>query len=331
MRTRIAALLALTLTFAASAAEEAERPWAKGVSKDSQAKAIALFKEGNGALKDSIFPSAVEKYREALKFWDHPAVHYNLALALVNLDKPIEVHDHLQAALKYGPAPLDDDKFQQAQRYMALVDRQLTKVQVSTSVPGASVRLDGQQLFVGPGKWEGPVRAGQHTLTASKDGFLPDERALTFGGGDTQSFDMRVFREEELMEYTRPFPAAIPWATLGVGVAAAGTGLGLHLAANDNFKKYDAQIATCAGDSPNGCAPGAANTQLHYRTDATGMQTAGIAMYAVGGAAIATSIVLFVVGQPVATRKTVTIDASKVTVVPIISPNGAGAMASLEF
>lgn len=330
MRRRIVALLALTLSVCAFG-EEAERPWARGVSKDAQAQAIALFKDGNGALKDSLFPAAVAKYREALKHWDHPAVHYNLALALVNLDQPIEVHEHLTAALKFGAAPLDDDKYQQAQRYLALIDRQLTKVQVSTSVVGASVKLDGKQLFVGPGNWEGPVRAGQHTLTASKDGFLPDERALTFGGGDTQTFDMRVFREEELMEYSRPFPAAIPWATLGVGIAAAGTGLGLHLAANENFKQYDKNISACANGSNDGCAPGLANNQLQLRTGGESMQTAGIAMYAVGGAAIATSIVLFVVGKPVATRKTVTIDASKITVVPLLSPNGAGAMASLEF
>lgn len=330
MRRRIATLLVLTLAVSAYA-EEAERPWAKGVSKDAQAHAIALFKDGNGALKDSLFPTAVAKYREALKFWDHPAVHYNLALALVNLDQPIEVHDHLTEALKYGTAPLDDDKFQQAQRYLALIDRQLTRITVSTSVAGASVKLDGKQLFVGPGQWEGPVRAGQHTLTASKEGFLPDERALTFGGGDAQTFDLRVYREEEMMEYTRALPAALPWAALGVGVAAAGTGLGLHLAAKNQFAVYDNRIASCASAAGDNAACSVSSQLDDKRTNANTMQNAGIAMYAVGGAAIVTSAIMFYVGRPVAVRKKVTVPAPQVTVVPLLSPSGAGAMATINF
>ncbi|HWN71402.1 MAG TPA: hypothetical protein VNM90_27375, partial [Haliangium sp.] len=39
------------------------RPWAEGVSPEDQAKAQALFKEGNDRLRESVFPQAVKKYR----------------------------------------------------------------------------------------------------------------------------------------------------------------------------------------------------------------------------------------------------------------------------
>lgn len=335
MRRTWMVLLVLTALLSGSAlgADEPERPWARGVPKDRQTKAIALFREGNAALKESLFPKAAGAYREALQVWDHPAIHYNLALALVNLDQPIEVHEHLTAALKFGAAPLDDDKYQQAQRYLALIERQLTKVKVSCSFAGAQVKLDGRPLFVGPGTWEGQVRAGPHTLTASQEGLLPDERSVVLAGGDTQTFDLKVFRTEELTEYRQAFSSAIPWAVLGAGVAAIGGGLGVHLAARGEFESFDRGVADCAGGLPN--ASCALTPQLQQqRASADGLQGAAMAMYAVGGAALATSAVLFYVGRPIAYRKSVNVDASPaspVTIVPIITPFGAGAMASLEF
>ena len=322
------ALLALVLiALPARAADESDRPWAIGVPKDRQAKAIALFRDGNAALKESLFPKASALYKEALASWDHPAVHYNLALALVNLDQPLEVHEHLTAALKYGPAPLDDDKYQQAQRYLALIERQLTRVTVTCSFAGAQVKLDGKPLFEGPGRWEGQVRAGTHTLTASKEGLLPDERTVVLPGGDQQTFDLKVFRSEELTEYRRAFSPAIPWATLGVGIAAAGAGLGLQLAAQGGFASYDKGISSCASGVNAGCIPTPALQS--QREAASGLQTGAYALYAVGGAAIVTSAILFYAGRPIAYRKGVNVEA--VSLLPVITPSGGGAVASFEF
>lgn len=331
---RWAALAVALAVSTAFAAEEPERPWARGVAKDKQNQAIALFREGNSALKESLFPKAAGTYREALAYWDHPAIHYNLALALVNLDQPIEVHEHLTAALKFGAAPLDDDKYQQAQRYLALIERQLTKLTVKCNFDGAIVKLDGRTIFTGPGKWDGLVRSGQHSLSASKEGLLPDERSVTFGGGDSQAVEMRVYRTEELTEYKRAFSPVIPWAVLGAGIAAAGAGVGMHLGANGMFQQYDRGVTDCAGTTANASCMLTPALQ-EQRSSAAGLQTGAMAMYAVGGAAVVTSIVLFYAGRPIGYRKTVNVDASSptppVTLIPILTPNGAGAMASLEF
>src|SRR5688572_19576301 len=74
------------------------RPWAAGVSAENQRIALEKFRQANTVLNDGLWANAAKLYREALQKWDHPAIHYNLALALLNLDQPIEVYDSLQKA-----------------------------------------------------------------------------------------------------------------------------------------------------------------------------------------------------------------------------------------
>ncbi len=132
-----------------------DRPWAKGVSEAKREEAIALFRRGNELLKDSVFVKAAATYRQALAAWDHPAIHYNLVLALLNLDQPEEVYEHLEAAMKYGPAPIEQDKFEQAKAYKNLVAKQLSELDVRCDVAGATVTLDGRPLFTAPGHYQG--------------------------------------------------------------------------------------------------------------------------------------------------------------------------------
>ncbi len=174
MRTRswhaslsLALLLALVPSLAVAAKRSEVRPWAVGVSQERQAKALQLFKEGNDALRLGIFKDARAAYEEALKHWDHPAIHYNLGLTLVNLEKPLEAYPHFEEALKYGEAPLDADRFAQANRFKNLLSSQLARLEVRCDTPGARVILDGDELFVGPGIISRLIKAGTHTVAAS--------------------------------------------------------------------------------------------------------------------------------------------------------------------
>src|SRR5947209_4560930 len=114
------------------------RPWAAGVAQAEQQKALQLFHDGNVQLNDGLFAKAAEKYREALKHWDHPAIHYNLALAQMNLDQPIDAYNNMQQSLKYGEPPLQSkDKFDHAKEYMLLLEKEIATVEVSCDKPGA--------------------------------------------------------------------------------------------------------------------------------------------------------------------------------------------------
>lgn len=277
---------------AATVSEPAgERPWAKGVSKEQQAAAMALFQSANALLKESVFVQAVEKYREALNAWQHPAIHYNLALALMNLDQPVEVHEQLVAALRFGPAPLETEKYEYARNYKTLMERQLARVDISCDTPGATVTLDGQTLFVAPGNYSGLVRPGAHSIVATKEGFLPTDQSRTLLPGETAALQLKMFTSEDLIEYRRKWAAWMPWMVVGAGVAVGASSGWLHLQARDNLRALDAGVTQCGG-----CflTPAMDATLTRGNT----YQSLAMGGYAAGGAALITGVVLVFINQP---------------------------------
>lgn len=262
-----------------------ERPWAVGVSAEAQRQALQLFREGNGLLKESVFVQAAHKYREALEHWDHPAIHYNLVLALLNMDQPVEVHHHLEQAMRFGPEPLDAEKFAQAQSYKVLIEKQLAKVSIRCDEPDAKVVMDGRPLFTAPGRYEGWVRAGPHTVVATKEGFLTNQITRNLPPGEVSEFELKLYTTESLTEYRRKWSAWIPWAVVGAGALVGGAGGLLHYGAHESFKDFDAGIDACGG-----CVPSAEVAGM--RDSGHTLQAAAIGSYVLGGAAVVGGAVL---------------------------------------
>lgn len=307
-------------------ATAAERPWAHGVSQENQQAALELFRSGNVALKDSVFLEAIGKYRQALALWDHPAIHYNLALALLNLDQPLEVHEHLVAAMKYGAAPLDTEKLEHARAYKGLIEKQLARVEVTCEEPGASVVMDGRPLFQAPGRYEGLVRAGPHTIIASKEGHLTNSQSKALPAGEKTSIELKLFTADDLTQYRRKWSAWKPWAVVGTGVALAAGGALLHMQARSSYEAFDLGVNACGG-----CVP---DTGLaDQRTQGDTLQTLAFGGYAVGGAALVTGVVLVYMNrlQPYRVDDQVKQPEPAVTVAPLVGGGSRGVSATLRF
>lgn len=302
-----------------------DRPWAKGVSDGHREKALGLFLEGNALLKDSVFVQAAAKYREALTYWDHPAIHYNLVLALLNLDQPIELHEHLVKAMAYGPAPLDQDKFDQARAYKSLVEKQLAKVTITCAVDGATVRMDGRPLFTAPGTYEGLVRAGPHTIVASRQGYLTNEISRSLPPGEASTIELKLYLESDLTQYRRKWSAWGPWSVVAGGAAVALGGGFMHMTARDHFVTYDRGITDCGG-----CVP-SAGQKSRLQTGNT-LQGAAFAAYGVGGAALLAGAVLVYVNRLEPYRVDPNVQfVESVSVLPVLAPGEGGVMASIRF
>ena len=301
-----------------------DRPWAKGISADEQRAALQLFSEGNSMLRDSLFLKAVEKYQEAIGHWPHPAIYYNLSLALLNLDRPLEVHQSLKKTLLFGAAPLGEDKFEHAQSYLRLVEGQLATIVVACDLEGARVTLDGHELFVGPGRHQSLVRVGEHTVVAAKQGYVTTTVTRMLAPAKTETFAIRMFTDAELTRYRRKWTVWKPWTVVGGGGALLVLGGTLHLLARSKFQTYDDRIEACGG-----CVPSA---NLESKKDnANILQAAAITSYVLGAAVVAGGAFLVYVNRAQPYR----VDPSElnqpVSVVPVLAPDSAGIAASFRF
>ncbi len=300
------------------------RPWAKGVSAADQSKALQLFREGNQFLRDSLFVKASAKYREAVAHWEHPAIYFNLALALLNLDQPIEVYQSLEKAMKYGVAPLAKDKFAHARSYKRVVGKLLSRLKVECNEPGAKVSLDGKALFTAPGKFEGLVRFGEHSIVAQKAGFVTTNINKLLKPGETTTIEVKLYTAEALTRYQRKWQVWKPWAVVGGGGATLALGALLHLRARSNFRSYDAGIEDCGG-----CVP---DSSLSGKKDSAKLQqNLAFVSYVVGAAALASGVSLLYVNRNRPYRIDTQAKRSSLTVLPVVGKTSAGVSAAFTF
>ncbi|MFN0245856.1 MAG: hypothetical protein ACKV2T_03040 [Kofleriaceae bacterium] len=323
-----------------------ERPWAAGVSQDRQASALKFFHLGNKELNNGLFENAIKQYRLALKEWEHPAVYYNLALALLKLDQPLEVYDSLQLAIKYGPAPLEADKFDHAQEYILLVSQQIANVEVTCKKPGAKVSLNGKEIFTVPADGtpqmhKQRVRIGRHTFIAEKPGVNVEAEASFIGPGETFRIELNLYSFEELTRTKRRWNKKwIPYAVLGGAAAVGAFGALMQLSAGSSYDEFDSEVARCNADSNGmGCAQ---SEVVALRDSGDTKKTLGFIGYGVAGAAIVAGVTLLYLNRE--TTYQITADEYKkelraagkdtrtaVQFTPMIAPDAAGAMIHGSF
>jgi tetratricopeptide (TPR) repeat protein len=297
-----------------------ERPWARGVSETAQKRAFELLQEGNTALQASQWRTAAARYREALRFWDHPGINYNLALALTQLSEPIETLQRLDSALRYGPPALEAEKFEHAQRLKALTEKQVATVEVVCALEGAVVKVNGEQAFVGPGTHRAVVRPGRMTIVAFKEGYLTHEESPLLLGGERKKIEVTLARAEQAIEYRRLFAPWIPWVVLGTGAVLAIVGSGVHNAARERFVAYDDRIERCADTRTGGCVPDLEVATLKNEGD--GFQRGALTLYGVGAAALVTGAILLYANRLQPYRANLKLESH--FVIPSVWPNGLG-------
>lgn len=330
---RVSALAAVWLTLWACVASAqrvdvplevgGNRPWAVGVPRAQQQQAQAFFYEGNERLRESVFVDAARSYKRALQYWNHPAIHYNLALALMNLDQPIEVHKHLQLAMSHGPEPLDSGRYEHARAYKALLEKQLAWVDVRCDAEGAVVTLNGQPLFTAPGRYQGLIRPGVHSIIALKDGFLPTEKRQPLMPGEKAEVELELYTEDDVIRYRRRWPAWMPWTLLGAGLAVTGGGGVLHWKARESFQDFDSRI------EPTGTRLTDELSSLRRRGST--FQAGAIVGYSVGGAAAVTGAVLLYLNRQRAYRINAEDSAPSVVITPAVGASSHGIVGTVRF
>lgn len=325
MRLNVLVLLPLAVSLPLrGAAQSAPRcSWPDGEPKEDRDAFDALVREGNDRMGESLYPLALDTYRRALARCEHPGGHYNVALALMQLDRPLEMRDELARALEHGPQPLaGEQRFEHAKNYLKLLEGQLVKVKVRCDVPGAHVSVDGEELFTPPGVGEKWLRPGRHYIVAAKPEYVSNEVGRSFEAGARPSLDLKLATEEELTVYERRWNQALPWSFIGAGFAVGLAGGGLYY---EGLKvKRDAQ-ATATDQCPNGCAPGLSNMAVK-KTQSANLRAAAVGAFAVGGASLVTGGVLLYLNRAHAVRRSY-----EVSIAPILDTQTHGAQVAVAF
>jgi hypothetical protein len=216
-----------------------QRPWSAGVSTAQQKLAEALYQEGNRDFNNGFFAGATAKYQEALQHWNHPGIHYNLALALISLDRPIQAYESILVALRHGVDALSPEEHQRAIDYARMLRQRIATVEVVCDEPGAVVTLDGKPLLTGPGRVTTRVLPGKHQVVASKVGHLTTSKAFTLAGAARSRVELRPPAvDQPSVRIQQRRPAWTHWTVTGLGLGAGIAAVMLHWELYDEHVRY---------------------------------------------------------------------------------------------
>lgn len=325
---KIISLMAVCLLLAGASARAAEtaRPWAEGISSENQEEAFRIFREANALFEESKYMPALARYREALKVWDHPAIRYNTAVALIHLDQPLAAYENLEAALQYQEAPFDADTYRQAQLYRRLLSAQLSEFEVVCTQSDVEVILDGEQLPMVGGTHRRRLPPGPHQLVARKAGYNTETEVLHLVPGKLhrEEVTLQVFTAAPV-KLVRRWPVWMPWSVLAGGAAVALIGVPLMTAAQSDFDTFDADLARVC---PAGCTTETLpQTVLAARNNGRAANGAAIGMFAAGGALLTTGVVLIALNglRPEGENS------PAVTLAPVVGPGVYGVTGQFRF
>jgi tetratricopeptide (TPR) repeat protein len=313
----------VTAGAAAARAEPDERPWAAGVPEARQVEARRLYDSGNLLFEQEKYTQALAIYRDAVALWDHPAIRYNMAVALIHLDQPLAAYESLAGALRYGAAPLQAEVYAQALTYKKLLLGQLAQLKVVCTEPGTQVFLDGEHVFTGPGEETRILAPGKHQLVASKPLFITVTRAVTLVAGGTVAEVLQPVAMPQNVHTERRWAPWKPWTVVAGGAVLALAGIPLQLAARSNMDRYERQVAeACPTGCPRDAIPEAARSTESRAHLENGL---AIGLFAAGGAAVAAGVVLVLLNQPHP------VEPASLTVVPAAIDGRLGAVVAGRF
>jgi hypothetical protein len=286
---------------AAPAIAEPVRPWAVGVTEADQARAEELFARGNVSVEQGLFSDAVDLYRKALVIWDHPAIRYNLAVALINLEREIDADEQLEHALRFGAGALEPEVYKEALSYQRLLHAHIVHLVIDCVDADTQVTLDGKRLAVAcPGTTRLRILPGGHRLIAEAPSSLTRTIDLAPAGGDEAHVHIDLMTIDEATIHHRRWARWKPWLVVGAGGLAGLIGAAIDLQAAATFRSYDRAVATlCPGPTPCQSLPAVVSDAA---VEGRHERDAAFAGFAVGGAALVTGAVLVWFNRSIAER-----------------------------
>lgn len=287
-----AVLTLLLVVFGCAIAAASPTPWKTAVSRTQQQRANALFAEGNELFGRQAHGPALEKYRAAVALWDHPMLHFNMAVALIKLERYLEASDALDRALHWGATPFTSELYARAVGYRTLVDSKLGTLAVHCTHDDVRVFVDGTPWFSCPGNAQRRVSPGEHVVVGELAGKVVMSVRVSVSAGQVQREEVTVRTPPpSLGRLEYPAPRWLPWLVAGLGVATAAGGFVMRERAEDDMQQIADELA-------RSCPPACDDVWADRRADAHRRSKLG-ATLAIAGSAIAVGgLVWVIVNRP---------------------------------
>lgn len=274
-------------------ADDAEKPWARGVSKDRRAQAQALLERGNTEFLAKRYKEALALYEQALTVWDHPAIRFNAVRALVALDRPVAAQDNLEKALAFGADALEDSVYREALNYQRLLAGTVGSLELRCKQAGVSVRVDGAVQLACPGTKTIRTTPGKHAVTASGPELLPQTIDAVVTPSRTESLEVRLPPVRALVMRQR-WASWKPWSVSAAGVVAIGVGVVFRVKAANEASAIEATVKDRCQASCTSEEFGLAGQRSRLDRD-NAIWAVGVS---VGAAALTTGIALVILNRP---------------------------------
>lgn len=319
----------MTFLAAASASARADvpppgvdEPWQIGVTADQKERARTALDAGNALFVQNLYREAIAAYREGLAQWNHPAIRFNLAKALIALDSPVEALAELDDAMQYGAKPLGD-VWSEAVNYRLLLHQQVGSLTVRCDQPGVAVLVDNAALAPCPTAAVSRVRPGHHTIVGRARGLLTFTRDETVIGGSASTIDVHLVSLRDATITRTRWATWKPWVVFGAGLAVAAAGVPVELDARGKLDDYRAALTSECGDL--GCAGGKVTPRTAALDDqAHSLDRFGVGMMIAGGVGVAVGAALLVLNRPHSE-----IPRDEITLVPFVGAQASGAGGSV--
>jgi hypothetical protein len=252
---------------------------------------------GQEAYQHGDYEAAVRLWNEAYAIDARPALQYNLAQAHGRLGQLVEERDALE--LYIASADPEDALLAAARARVATLRERLarTAIRVEGGAPGAVLRIDGEERGRLPLSEALSVEPGSHRIEASAEGFRTFRSTAIVPASEVVDVQVAM---REISTAPVPVSSIALWAG-GGAVLAGGAALGIV-----SF--------VSSGDA----LPGTGRADRAHA-----MALSADVMYGVGGAALVTGLVLYLVrddagdGDPDAAE-------ARFDVAPLITAEGAG-------
>lgn len=298
---------------------------------DPNKRATELYKKGNEFYDKSKWADAENMYRAAFDLRQTFDIAGNLGDTEMIMGKPREAAEHLSFAIRNFPADGKPAQREALRKRLQEAANLIGTVNVSVSVPGAEVLLDGKSLGKAPLDHEYYVDRGDHVIEAKMAGYEPAKESFKASVGTKH--DIKFTLKEVPKPKAPPPPKtdegggifagrSLPILIAGGAVTVVGIAVGAGTAAAANGKASDAD-ALIAGMAPNACAAPAGLAACAELVDTRKSQdtlaNTSMAAFVVGGVAgLATAGYFFFWPKPKSGKS------ASVRPVPVVTANQGG-------